>query len=303
MRVAITGVAGDVGGFVARELAQHGHNVVGVDIREANDLPLDDMREADVEDRRQLEPAFAGCDVVIHLAAIREPGGVPDDLVFRRNALGTFAALEAAAAAGARRLVLASSEAVLGFSYAARRRTPNYFPIDEEHPLAPDDAYGLSKVAGEELCRGFSRRGVISTICLRTCYVWSLHWREDAIDSIVDPARGRRGLWAYVHARDAARAYRLACEVADLEHATLFIAADDTRSTTRTASLLAAHFPGTPVRRPLTEFASIVSTLRARAVLGFEPSHSWRDDLSEGTLAIQQAEETDGKELLIDRQH
>jgi nucleoside-diphosphate-sugar epimerase len=282
-------VAGDVGGFVARELAEHDHEVIGVDLRPAGDAPLADMREADIESRAALESAFRGCDAVVHLAALREPGLAADDTVFRVNTMGTFNALEAAVANSARRFVLASSEAVLGVSFAERALAPAYAPIDDEHPLLPQDCYGLSKLAGEELCRGFARRGSISTICLRTCYVWSLAWREDAIGSILDPSRGARGLWAYVHAEDAARAYRLACEVEGVDHASMFVAAADTRSLVPTAQLLADHYPGTALTRPVGEFESVIASQRAQEVLGFSPAHSWRDELAEGDLDVAAA--------------
>ena len=61
--------------------------------------------------------------------------------------------LEAAERGGVGRFVLASSEAVLGFAYRTRDLKPDYFPIDEDHPLRPQDSYGLSKVAAEEACR------------------------------------------------------------------------------------------------------------------------------------------------------
>jgi nucleoside-diphosphate-sugar epimerase len=299
MRVAVTGVAGDVGGFVARELAEHGHEVVGIDLRDASHLPLADMRQASVERTQDMSRALEGCEAVVHLAAIREPGAVPDEEVYRVNVMGTLSSLEGAVAAGATRFVLASSEATIGISFAERELAPRYLPIDEEHPLAPQDCYGLSKLAAEELCRGYAARGAVSTVCLRTCYVLSLDWRDDALDAIVDEHRGRRGLWAYVHARDAARAYRLACETPGLEHEAFFIAAEDTRALTPTAQLLATHFPDAPLVAPTAEFGSLIGIDKARRLLGFEPAHTWRDELAPDEVAAAVAiRQHDGKEPL-----
>ena len=289
MRIAVTGAAGDVGGYVARELSTHGHEVVGVDVREPVGLSLSDMRKANIENLADLTSAFEGCSAVVHLAAIREPGIAPDDVVFRVNTMGTYNALEAAVANGVRRLVLASSEAVLGVSFSHRNLAPVSAPIDETHPLLPEDCYALSKLAGEELCRGFTRRGVLSTVCLRTCYVWSLAWRDDAIDSITNPSRGGRGLWAYVHAEDAARAYRLACEATNIEHESLFISAADTRSLTPTETLLETHFPTTSISRPMNGFESVVSSKRAGQLLGFSASRTWRDELTEDDLGLSRS--------------
>ncbi len=284
MRVAVTGVAGDVGGFVTRELAGAGHDVVGVDLREPSGLPLARFAPADVGVPAELEAAFAGCDAVVHLAAVRDPGIVPDAQLFQVNVVGTFNALEAAVAAGVRRFVLASSEAVIGL--AAPGAVPDYLPIDERHPLRPCDVYALSKVLGEDLCRSYADRSALSTICLRTAYVYSLDWREDALSSLASETRGRAGIWSYVDARDAARAYRLACEAEDTRHAALFIVAADLRSLAPTAEVLRRNFPGVPVRAPLPEFGPVISGARAQAVLGFAPAHRWRDELSPADVAV-----------------
>ena len=280
MRVAVTGICGDVGGFVAREFRAAGHEVVGVDLREPATLELAAFHQADIEDLPALTAAFAGCDAVVHLAALREPGLAADDVVFRLNTMGTFNALEAAVAGGARRLVLASSEAVLGFSFSTQTITPAYFPIDEGHPTLPQDPYGLSKLVGEELCAAYSRRGAISTICLRTSYVFALEWAEDAMDALTDPVRGQRGLWSYVHARDAAVAYRLACEVEGVQHASLFIVGPDARTSQPTDEVLARFYPDTPQRTRLSGTDPIISGAEAARVLGFTPRHSWRDEIA-----------------------
>jgi nucleoside-diphosphate-sugar epimerase len=280
MRVAVTGVAGNVGGHVARELAGVGHEVVGIDIREPEGDALATFHAGDVQDLDALTRAFAECEAVVHLAAISRPGLVPDADLFRVNVTSTFNALEAAAASGVRRFVMASSEAALGFSTSAPGVHPDYVPVDEVHPVRPRDAYGLSKALGEEMCRSYSRRGGLSTICLRTCYVWSLDWRENALDVLANEERARRALWSYIEARDAAVAYRLACEAAEITDETLFIVAADTVSVHPTPELLARFHPGAELRGPVGERASIVSGDRAREVLGFEPLHTWRDQVA-----------------------
>ena len=65
----------------------------------------------------------------------------------------------------------ASSVNAIGVSYSRWPRY-DYFPIDEHHPLRPQDSYGAGKIAAEELCRSYSRAGSLSTVCLRPCYCW-----------------------------------------------------------------------------------------------------------------------------------
>lgn len=278
MQIAVTGAAGRVGEYVVADLIAHGHRVVAVDIA---DPPASDalFRRANVEDTDSLVEAFAGCDAIIHLAAIPEAGILPADATFRVNAQGTVNCLEAAERAGVRRFVLASSEAVLGFAYRERELKPEYFPIDEDHPLRPQDSYGLSKVAAEEACRAWTRRGALSTVCIRPCYCWGIGLGEEALMSLQNPAAHYRSLWVYVHLRDIARAYRLACEKEDLEHETFYVVASDIRSGVPTAELVERFYPGVPLKRSMGTYDALIANDRARDVLGFEPEFSWRDEV------------------------
>jgi nucleoside-diphosphate-sugar epimerase len=259
-------------------MATKGHDVVGVDLRPPPE-PIGTFYSADVEDGAALDGVFKGCDAVVHLAAIRAPHIVSDESTYRINTVGTTCALEAAIRVGARRFVLASSDSALGYCFRYREMEPDYFPIDEDHPLRPQDYYGLSKAGAEEICRGATRRGDISTVCLRTCDVW-YPARPDAV-SVIEQARDLyRTLWVYVHALDVARAYRLACEVADLGHETVFITAEDALANERTDTLVEEFYANVALRGPLGPFSSLISGERAKQVLGFAPQHRWRDDVA-----------------------
>jgi UDP-glucose 4-epimerase len=277
MRIAVTGSAGFVGTYVMRELLSHGHEAVGVDIRPPAQAPADtaEFRQADLTDPASLLRAFEGCEAIVHLAAVPDPGIVSPEELFRVNVLGTFNALEATVAVGARRFVAASSEGALGFSFRKVDMKPLYLPIDEEHPLRPQDEYSLGKVLIEEMCRSYTARGSLSTVSLRTCYVWDKSL--GGFDRIADPAGAYGMLWLYVHATDAARAYRLACEVPDIGNETLFIAAQDCFAEAPVSELIERFLPDVPVRAKLGTYSSLISGARAKSVLGFEATASWRE--------------------------
>jgi nucleoside-diphosphate-sugar epimerase len=185
---------------------------------------------------------------------------------------------------GAQRFVLASSDSALGFCFRLREMVPDYLPIDDDHPARPQDCYGLSKVAAEEICRSYTRTGAISTICLRTCDVW-YPAREYAREAIAYERHQYRGLWVYVHALDVARAYRLACEAVGIEHETLLICAHDTEAFSPTAELVREFYPDVPLRVPLAGHVALVSGARAKERIGFDAELSWRDDVDPVEIA------------------
>lgn len=166
-RVLVTGGAGLIGSAVVRRLLAEGGTEIRVsDMRppppwmaEECELHEGDLRFADVA-----RAATAGCDEVVHLAAI--VGGIgnfhryPHTLLEANNAL-CAALVRAAMEEQARRFVYVSSSMVF--------ERANLFPTPEEHLrecATPWSAYGFSKLAGEYYCRAAAdEHGFPFTIC------------------------------------------------------------------------------------------------------------------------------------------
>ena len=92
-----------------------------------------------------------------------------------------------------------------------------------------------------------------------------------------DPRFRSWNAWGYVDARDVGAVMPTRARDSDVEDAAVFIiAAADTVMDTPNAELLAAVFPSVPVRDGVGEHGTLLSIEKARAVLGFEPKHSWR---------------------------
>src|SRR4051794_40998802 len=153
-RVLVTGGTGTIGGAVVRRLlADPSFEVRVADQREAPEWIRQscEVVTADLRDRDAAGRATAGCDRVIHLAAI--VGGIGNFHRLPYTLLETNTALynsvfRGALDAGVERLVYVSSSMVF------ERATE--FPTSEghiAHTRVPQSAYGFSKLAGEVYCR------------------------------------------------------------------------------------------------------------------------------------------------------
>ena len=167
MRVLVTGGAGYIGSVIVARLTARGHHVTVFDdlsrghaAAVAARVPLvrGDIRDADAV-RAAL--TAGGCEAVVHMAALAEVAeSVAEPERYRSvNIDGTAAVLEAAAAAGAGRLVFSSTAAV----YGAPERTP----IDERDALAPANPYGDTKLSGERLLEQARSHGGLAATALR----------------------------------------------------------------------------------------------------------------------------------------
>ncbi len=281
MRIAVTGARGRLGrAVVARLSEQEGVETVGIDKGTA---PRDDdapTRDADLCDLGQVYGALAGVDAVIHLGAIPAPTGLPPERVFGNNIVSQFNVFEAAATLGIRRVVSASSVSALGFPWQYRWSEPLYLPIDEEHPLLPQDCYGLSKAAGEEIAAAYCRRGAGSAASLRFSTILSDEdtYRRVLASTSADPQRAAALLWSYVDRRDAAEACVLAVTASFEGHQPLYITAADTTAERPTDELIAQWYPTVP-RRPGERRAhwSLLDCTRATDTIGYQPRYTWLD--------------------------
>jgi len=169
MHILVTGGMGEIGRPTAKTLLEHGHQVRVLDLAIKKPIEGAECVEGDVTDFASLAPAMEGIDGVIHLAAVRHPGLAPEHTIFHINVAGTFNVFRAAADAGVRRVVCASSINALGYNFGIKfpEGQLRYFPIDEAHPTYTTDVYSFSKGMIEEVGAYFWRREGISSAFLR----------------------------------------------------------------------------------------------------------------------------------------
>ncbi len=208
MKLLVTGAAGLIGGYVAREMVARGHTVRGFDLREG-DVPGVEWAQGDLRDLDVMEAAVDGMDAVCHLAAIpnsRPRSEWPE--VVDINWRGTYIVMEAMARRGVRRVVFASSACVLGGVCNNRYRPkPAYLPFDEGSVVETDEPYSLSKMVNEQTGRMFQLNGLFDTaIAMR---FWNV---RDAVTHGLGILHVPTVLFAAVHPHDVTQALRLALE-------------------------------------------------------------------------------------------
>lgn len=294
-RVLVTGGAGRLGRHVVAALLPD-HDVTVLDLAApAGDLP---MVRASILEREAMAPAFEGQEVVVHLAAhdADAEDRVDESDFLRTNVEGTFHVLDLARRAGVRRVVHCSSVAALNIS---DENPPAYLPIDADHPGRPSRAYGLSKQAGELVCRRFAMLGGMEIVCLRPTLVvydnvvHTLITTSATVDGPPLPAMPKRPEWqgydelipgsrSWVSGPDAGHAFRAAVTCPEPGFGPYFVAATDNHTHLPTLDLVAREFGVTPPLRDAARFAddpraSIYDIGPTTAALGWTPEERWAD--------------------------
>lgn len=229
MHILITGISGRIGANLAKALLDAGHSVRGLiwerDRRIEKFATMDvELVEGTITSEADVAAAVADVDAIYHLGAAFQGGGpFTNREYFEINVRGTFNMLEAAQALGDRlqQFVFASSDAL----YEKYTPTGIAAPIrEDEFPLEPGGTYALTKLLGENLCRGYWRNTNFPvTICRFALTVagdeildfrqfYLDHWRQayarlttpeaQAVAAQLEAAAARVGKNALLLARD-----------------------------------------------------------------------------------------------------
>jgi nucleoside-diphosphate-sugar epimerase len=279
MTVVVTGAAGLLGSHVLAALLADGRDVRGVDLTIPPGAPPSRFIRADLTDPGDAIQALAGAEAVIHAAAIPRPTGRIASDVFRTNVLAAHNVVEAALLHGVPRLASASSFSVLGWPFNPQPLVPAYLPIDEQHPLAPQESYGLSKLLTEQIIEAATRRAPsFHALSLRMPWIQTAKTFADEVAPRREATEvATANLWCYIDAEDAAAAFRAGLDAHLQGHVAVYLSAPDTFMEQDTMTLVHAAFPGVELRRPLPGHASVLDCSAAERLLGFRPTRSWRE--------------------------
>ncbi len=166
-KILVTGGAGFIGSHLVNRLLEQNHKVIVIDdfsTGKLSNLPVDhpnlDIYTGTILDAGTSE-LYEGIDTVFHLAALTRPqeSVLRPQQTFTTNINGTLQVLLNCQLNKVKRLVFASSASVYG--------NTKQFPTKENSKLSPIDAYGFSKMVGEQLCSQFEEETGLETNCLR----------------------------------------------------------------------------------------------------------------------------------------
>jgi UDP-glucose 4-epimerase len=321
MKVLVIGGAGYIGSHVTRALLDRGHRVTVFDDLSSGCVEnlFDDAeftRDTILNTDALAKTMAAGFDALVHLAAFKaanESMSHPEKYSVN-NISGTINILNCAAAAGINAVVFSSSAAVYG--------VPHYVPIDENHPLNPENYYGFTKLEIERILSWYDKLKGMRYAALR--YLNAAGYdaagrirgleRNPAnlLPIIMETAAGTRDkleifgddwntpdgtcIRDYVHVSDLAEAHVLAIEYLITQNRSLTVNLGSengisVKSMLETARKITARpIPSVVAGRRFGDPESVVSTSsKAREILGWEAKRSDVETLIESTWRIYRA--------------
>lgn len=166
MRILVAGGAGYIGSHMVRLLTDLGHEVVTFDDLSAGfrDAVLGGFFvQGSLHDKSALSDLFGAYqfDAVVHFAgsiavgeSVRDPAKY-----YQNNLAGTLNLFDAMRAHGVNKLVFSSTAAIFG--------VPQYVPIDEQHPQAPINPYGMTKWVTERILLDYDVAYGMRSVALR----------------------------------------------------------------------------------------------------------------------------------------
>lgn len=194
-KILITGGSGKIGSHFIKSFSdQYQFRVFDLHLPKVQD-PSIEYFQGNLTDKESLIEVCQNVDVVIHLGGIANPDANFNDLL-DANIIGTKNIIDAAIAAGCKKIISASSaQTIEGY--------PKDIQINTEMAVRPGNLYGVSKCFGEALLSYYCFSSDLSAICLR---IGAYEFPEDFTEM------NARDLSAYLHPDDLNQLLHLCIE-------------------------------------------------------------------------------------------
>lgn len=318
MKVLVIGGAGYIGSHVVKEFMKAGHKVTVFDNLSSglrcNLFPQNDFIYGNILIPSDLETAFAqGFDAFVHLAAFKAAGEsmILPEKYSVNNITGTLNIMNAAVKYGCKKMIFSSSAAVFG--------SPEYLPMDEDHPKNPENYYGFTKLEIERFMAWYDQLKGMRFAALR--YFNAAGYDPEGeirgleqnpanlLPRVMEVACGMKDemkvfgndydtrdgtcIRDYVHVTDLARAHVMALDYITKNDKSLAVNLGTEKGTTVKEIIDAARrITGKPIpskdveRRPGDPACLYTTSKKAKELLGWEPKYSDVDTLVKTTWEV-----------------
>ena len=318
MKVLVIGGAGYIGSHVVKEMMKAGHEVTVFDNLSSglrcNLFPKNGFIYGNILIQSDIEAAFAqGFDAFVHLAAFKAAGESMEkpEKYSVNNITGTINIMNAAVKYGCKKMIFSSSAAVFG--------SPEYLPIDENHPKNPENYYGFTKLEIERFMAWYDQLKGMRFAALR--YFNAAGYDPEGeirgleqnpanlLPRVMEVAAGMKSgmkvfgtdydtrdgtcIRDYVHVTDLARAHVMALDYITKNDKSLTVNLGTEKGTTVKEIIDAARritgkeIPAEDVERRPGDPACLYATSKhAKELLGWEPKYSDVDTLVKTTWEV-----------------
>lgn len=180
MKIAITGLSGFLGHYVAKKLFERDIQVLALVRSTSNITHLNHYEKkiaflrGNLGDKETLKEFVQGANIVIHMAYERNGAGFHSSAnkdirqLLDINLSGSLQLLDAAKQYGVKQFIFTSSCAVYGYIFPDIK-------LHEQHPLLPDSNYGAYKAAVEAFCHSYFLSKSINTTIFRPVGIYGIH--------------------------------------------------------------------------------------------------------------------------------
>jgi nucleoside-diphosphate-sugar epimerase len=294
MKTLLTGITGKFGPYLVREMMRYGHEIA-LFSRERPGAEFKDL-EWIRGDLNRVEDCIAavcnrGFDAIHNAAAMADPTDTPgmegyDDpaffpLAMQTNIMGLYNMLQAALRGDVGIFVNTGSNCVLGHGYRLSKRpfAIHYLPFDESHPSDVEDSYSFSKLVGEQLLESYAKAYGMRCYALRASSIFDAGERAALKAGSGRVEEWDEWLFVWTAPEDLAAAHRMIMERAEsiVPFGAYYCNSDDTYAPEPTMDIIRRFRPGLIplIREPLEERATLFSSKRLKAAVGWKPNFTF----------------------------